>query len=78
VVADGSIGHDAERRTGENRHFTAQEGFTVTAADSSAVLLELNGETMPPIGAPGASGTINLSRKDLRPAPSGTSQPATN
>jgi hypothetical protein len=45
------------------------------AGDSSAVLLELNGQAMPPLGAPGASGTMVLSQKDLRQAPSGTSQP---
>jgi hypothetical protein len=52
---------------GENRHFSANQQFEVTAADSSAVLLELNGKAMPPLGAPGASGTIVLSQKDLRP-----------
>ena len=43
--------------------------------DSSAVLLELNGEAMPPAGAPGTSGTIILTRKNLRQASGGNSQP---
>jgi len=30
-------------------------------------VLELNGKAMPPLGAPGASGTMVLSQKDLRP-----------
>jgi len=41
--------------------------FEVTAGDSSAVLLELNGKAMPPLGAPGSSGTMVLTQKDLRP-----------
>jgi cytoskeletal protein RodZ len=46
-----------------------------TPAESSAVLLELNGEAMPPTGAPSTSGTIILRRKNLRQASGGNSQP---
>jgi len=67
VVADGKLQLDAELPAGETRHFSANQQFEVTAGDSSAVLLELNGQAMPPVGAPGASGTIVLSQKDLRP-----------
>ena len=74
VLADGKLILDAEMRAGETRRFSAEIAFEVTAADSSAVLLELNGQAMPPIGSPGASGTIVLSQKDLRPANSGNSQ----
>ena len=66
IIADGKLMLDAELASGENRHFTAQEKFEVFASNSSAVLLELNGRAMPPLGAPGASGTITLDRKDLR------------
>jgi uncharacterized protein len=75
VLADGSPVLDAELRAGETRHFSAETAFEVTAADSTAVLLELNGQAMPPIGTPGASGTIVLSQKDLRPANGGNAQP---
>ena len=75
ILADGQVVLDSEIPAGQNRHFSAETAFEVTAADSSAVLLELNGQTMPPIGSPGASGTIVLSQKDLRPAPGGNSQP---
>jgi cytoskeletal protein RodZ len=74
IVADGKLLLDADVAAGENRHFIAAQQFEVSAADSSAVLLELNGKAMPPLGAPGASGTMMLSEKDLRPA-GGTSQP---
>ena len=75
IISDGKVVLDSEIPAGQNRHFSAGTAFEVTAADSGAVLLELNGQTMPPIGSPGASGTIVLSQKDLRPAPGGNSKP---
>jgi Domain of unknown function (DUF4115) len=75
ILADGKLVLDSEIPSGQNRHFSAQTAFEVTAGDSSAVLLELNGQAMPPIGSPGSSGTIVLSQKDLRPAAGGNSQP---
>lgn len=75
ILADGALLLDAELPAGETRHFSAKQQFEVTAADSSAVLLELNGRAMPPVGTPGASGTIVLSQKDLRQASGGTPQP---
>ena len=75
VQADGNLVLDTAIRPGENRPFSAKSRFIVTAADSSAVLLELNGEAMPPAGAPGTSGTITLTRKNLRQASGGNSQP---
>ena len=66
ILADNKVLLDAEIQAGENRRFLANDQFEVTAADSSAVLLDLNGRTMPPLGMPGASGTIVLSRKNLR------------
>ena len=75
VIADGSVLVDGDLLAGQNHHYAANQQFEVTAGDSSAVLLELNGQAMPPIGTPGASGTIVLSQKDLRQAPGGTPQP---
>jgi cytoskeletal protein RodZ len=75
IVADGKVVFDSEMSAGQNRHFAANSAFEVTAADSSAVLLQLNGQNMPPISSPGASGTIVLSQKDLRPAANGNAQP---
>jgi cytoskeleton protein RodZ len=75
IVGDGKLLLDTELSAGETRHFSAAQRFEVTAGDSSAVLLELNGQAMPPLGAPGASGTMVLSQKDLRQAPGGTSRP---
>jgi cytoskeletal protein RodZ len=75
IVADGKVLLDAALSAGETRHFSAGQQFEVTAADSSAVLLELNGRAMPAVGAPGASGTIMLSQKNLRASSFGNSQP---
>ena len=75
ILADGKLVLDSKIPAGQTRHFPAETAFEVTAADSSAVLLELNGQTMPPIGSPGASGTIVLSEKDLRRPSGGNSQP---
>ncbi|HVO56401.1 MAG TPA: RodZ domain-containing protein [Dongiaceae bacterium] len=75
VVADGVVVLDAEIASGENRRFSAKDSFEVSAADSSAVLLELNGQTVPPLGAPGSSGKIVLTAKDLGQATGGNSQP---
>ena len=62
ILADGRPVLDSDLPAGETRHFSANQQFEVTAGDSSAVLLELNGQAMPPVGAPGASGTIVLSQ----------------
>ncbi len=66
VLGDNKLLLDAELPPGETRRFSANEQFEVTAADSSAVLLEMNGKAMPPIGTPGASGRIVLTKDDLR------------
>jgi cytoskeleton protein RodZ len=66
ILADDKLVLDADLPAGESRHYSANDHFEVTAGDSSAVLLELNGRAMPPVGVPGSSGRIVLSEKDLR------------
>jgi len=66
ILADDKLLVDSEPRAGETRHFTAKQRFEVSAADSSAVLLQLNGKAMPPLGAPGASGRMVYTHSDLR------------
>ncbi len=75
ILADGKLILDGELPLGSNHNFSANDQFEIMAANSSSVLLELNGQTMPPLGAPDASGTITVSHKDLRPAQSGIAQP---
>ncbi len=75
VLGDDKLLFDGELPVGVNRHFAANDHFEITAADSSAVLLELNHQVMRPLGPPGASGTMVLSSKDVRQQAGGNTQP---
>jgi len=75
VESDGNLVFDTEMRPGETHHFFAFDTFLVTASNSAGVLLELNGQAMPLLGPPGSSGTMELSRKNLRQANGGNAQP---
>lgn len=72
VVGDGKTLFDTTIKAGENRHFQARDEFYVSAGDSDGVLLELNGQTIAPLGTPGSPGKILLTRKDLKKAKSGS------
>ncbi len=48
ILADGKLILGASLHCGSNRHFAAKEKFEISAANSSAVLLELNGQAIPP------------------------------
>jgi len=72
VTADGRILCERLLHAGETRHFRARSQFVVSAGDSGGVLLELNGQAMPPLGPPGSPGKISLSWKDLKKEPGGT------
>jgi cytoskeleton protein RodZ len=74
VVADGRVVLDSRLPAGEKRRLFAKNQFVVSAAHPDVVLLELNGQAMPPLTSAGASGTMVLSQKDLRQAPSGNAQ----
>lgn len=74
VVADGNLLFDGELSAGQNRHFSGADRMEVTPADSSAVLLNLNGQRVAPLGKPESSGTIVLTRNDLRQATGGDAQ----
>jgi len=50
------------------------ERLEMTTADPDALLLELNGQAVAPLGALGSSGTIVLTRKDLRQTTGGDTQ----
>jgi cytoskeletal protein RodZ len=66
ILGDDKLLLDSELPAGKTLHFTAKQRFEVSAADSSAVLLQLNGKAMAPLGAPGASGRMVYSHSDLR------------
>ena len=66
VIADDKLLLDSEVYAGETLHFTAKQEFDVSATNSTAVLLTLNGKPMPPLGQPGTFGRMVYSHKDVR------------
>jgi cytoskeleton protein RodZ len=71
VEADDRRIFDGPITGGENREFRARQKFVVSADDSGALVLQLNGETLAPIGPPGRAGKIVLSRVSLKGAAGG-------
>ena len=68
ISGDGKSLFQGKMSRGENHTFTAKERFDVSAKNSIALVLELNGVSMPPVGAPDSPGSVTLTRKDLVPA----------
>jgi hypothetical protein len=66
VSADGSKVFEGSMIAGQSRTFTAQEVIDISAKDAGALLLELNGQTLAPLGPPGQPGNVTLTRNDLR------------
>jgi cytoskeleton protein RodZ len=67
VVGDGKKLFEGRLRARTEKHFEARDGFEITSNESSALSLELNGETLPiPSGPPGKP--FSITRKDLRAA----------
>lgn len=75
VIADDNVALDSEVYAGETLHFTAKSQLDVSATNSAAVLLQLNGRPMPPLGSPGTFGRIVYSHKDLRQTSGGNPKP---
>ncbi|HEV2490454.1 MAG TPA: RodZ domain-containing protein [Candidatus Acidoferrales bacterium] len=71
VIADGKSVFSGRLEALRSLSFHAQKSFTVTSSKSSAVLLELNGHTVPPLGPPGEPGKITLTRENLSAGPGG-------
>jgi len=74
VVGDGNVVFDGQVQSGENRHFAGTERLQVAASDGSALLLNLNGRPVAPFVAPNSSGTIVLTKNDLRQTTGGDTQ----
>lgn len=66
VVADGKTVFSGRLPAGAAHSFHAREKFFVSASESSAILLDLNGQTVPPLGPPGQPGSVTLTRSDLK------------
>ena len=66
VEADTRLIFDGSMNAGEGHTFTAQDKFQVAARDAGAVLLELNGKALAPMGPPGHEGKVTLTREALK------------
>jgi len=75
VIGDGKVLTDSQIYAGDTLHFTAKQQFDVSATNSSAVLLQLNGRAMPPLGESGTFGRMVFSQENLRKGPVGDSKP---
>lgn len=66
VSADGSKVFDGSMIAGQSRTFTAQNAIDISAKDAGALLLELNGQTLAPLGPPGQPGNVTLTHSDVK------------
>lgn len=71
VSADGNRVFEGSMIAGQSRTFTAQEAIAISAKDAGALLLELNGQTLAPLGPPGQPGNVTLTHSDLKPTSGG-------
>ncbi len=65
VLADGVQLFDGMIFAGSSQKFEAIDNFQVAARDAGALMLQLNGQTLPPIGPPGKPGTVTLTYDSL-------------
>ena len=54
VQMDGDRSVEELLPAGATREWSAEKRFTLTVGNAAGVTLELNGRTLPPLGAPGA------------------------
>jgi cytoskeleton protein RodZ len=66
VESDGHLVLGGDMQAGEVRTFAAREEFQVTAHDAAALVLELNGHRLDPIGPSGRVGEVTLRRDALK------------
>lgn len=69
VSADGKVVFSGKLEALKTLTLHAENSFTVSASKSNAVLLELNGKTVPPLGPPNEPGKITLTRNNLKSNP---------
>lgn len=66
VTADGKVVFSGKLEALKTLTLHAESRFTVSASKSNAILLELNGRTVPPLGPPNEPGKITLTRDNLK------------
>jgi cytoskeleton protein RodZ len=58
-------------KPGDGHRFSARDKIQISAGDAGALVLELNGQTLAPIGPGGRKGKITLTRATLKANPGG-------
>jgi Helix-turn-helix domain/Domain of unknown function (DUF4115) len=71
VIADGKIVAQEKIEPNQEQRFSAKDGFQVSASDSAAVQLKLNGQPVPQMGRSGRPGTITLTARDVKSSAGG-------
>jgi cytoskeletal protein RodZ len=66
VMADNEVVFDGTMKAGENHFFSATDHFQISAKDAGALHLDLNGKPLAPIGPPGHSAKVTLTRDALK------------
>lgn len=74
VSTDGINAFEGSMIAGQSRSFMAQNAIYISAKDAGALLLELNGQTLAPLGPPGQPGNLTLTRSNLKPTGGGSDQ----
>jgi cytoskeleton protein RodZ len=72
VSTDGTKAFEGSMIAGQSRTFMAQNAIYISAKDAGALLLELNGQTLAPLGPPGQPGDLTLTRSNLKPTRGGS------
>jgi cytoskeletal protein RodZ len=68
VVADGKPVFEGHMDARQVYRFTAMDSLEISSSESSAIMLELNGQAVAADGQPGQPGSVTLTQKDLKPA----------
>jgi cytoskeletal protein RodZ len=72
VTADGVVKFDGKMQVNQSKRFEAKEKFEVSSENSSAVLVEMNGQIMMFEEPPDAPGRMTLDRARLKKAQGGS------
>jgi cytoskeleton protein RodZ len=69
IVADGKPSFSGRMNAGDVKQFTAVDSIQIISSEASAVLVDLNGQTVTLPGEPAQPSSITLTQKDLKAAP---------